>query len=226
VSALAVALRQAGIIAPQDRLNDVVSEVMAQSADQWHAAQRESWDNSSHRERLISVGISAVTDNPRNWDGAKDALYKAVRNDADLLWALFEPYRLVAVQKLLTESAAKLREQERRELDVRLKAARSGQTGIDNRGVDARPAASPQSGMDARTNVVQLSLLDTFKINGRAIGDCTPYEAKEWASARERDARFVRLLTTNLPSNEPIRKYIRPEEVQNIYNLAEKQQDA
>jgi len=211
-------------MSPQDRLQDIVQNVLAMSAEEWLAAKRTDWGEPLQETRLMEIAMQAVRDNPRDWDGAKDALYRAVRNDAGLLWALFEPYRLQAVHKKLTEAAAALRQQERETIDLRLKeAARSGHSRFDNHGEHARSAGSREAATNARAAVVQLTLLDTFKINGRPIGDCTPREANDWAASRERDARFVRLLTANLPESEPIRKYIRPEEVQHVYTMAEKE---
>lgn len=152
--------------------------------------------------------MQAVKSNPRNWDGAKDALYKSIKNDPELLWALFEPYRVVATQRLLTEAATLLRE------PVQLKE-------VGGRSLGDNPGPSvPPSGMDAVARVARLSLLDTFKINGRSIGDCTPEEAIRWAGARERDAAFVRMLTANLPAGRPIRDFRRPEDTQELYDRA------
>jgi hypothetical protein len=159
-------------------------------------------------ERLMDVAKDAVKSNPRNWDGAKDVLYKSIKNDPELLWAMLEPYRVVATQRLLTEAATLLRE------PVQLK-----EVGGRTRSVD-RSMIDPPSGMDAVARVARLSLLDTFKINGRSIGDCTPEEAIRWAGARERDAAFVRMLTANLPAGRPIREFRRPEDTQELYDRA------
>ena len=70
---------------------------------------------------------------------------------------------------------------------------------------------------------VRLSKLDTFVANGQKIGDLTASEATRWAGARERDARFVRLLTANLPPDRPIREFVSAEEADKIYAAAEAQ---
>ena len=85
----------------------------------------------------------------------------------------------------------------------------------------APSAADTRAAMGARSEVVRLSLLDTFKVNGQAIGDLTSAEAIKWAGSRERDARFVRLLTANLPLSEPIRKYRTGDDAAAIYAQAE-----
>jgi len=68
---------------------------------------------------------------------------------------------------------------------------------------------------------IRLSKLDTFLINGRKIGDCTPEEAEGWAGSRERDAKFVRMLIHGLPPDKPIRDSIKGEEADSIYEKSE-----
>jgi len=68
---------------------------------------------------------------------------------------------------------------------------------------------------------VKLSKLDTFLVNGSPIGDLTPEEALGWAESRERDARFVRLLTQGLPPGRPIRDSYRGAEVDQMYEMVE-----
>ena len=71
--------------------------------------------------------------------------------------------------------------------------------------------------------MVRMSKLDTFVVNGQKIGDLTAAEATRWAGARERDARFVRMLTANLPPDRPIRQFISADEADKIYAAAEAQ---
>lgn len=244
MTALALALQRAGIAPAHDRLGDVVGQVLAMTREQWRASAREEWDDHGARERLLEVAMQTVREWPRNWDGAKQALYAAVKDDPALLWAMFEPWRLVAAQRLLTEAAAKLREQEKMALDRNLvetrRSARTADrptssttpnqpTAANDRPRDAMGpkehddharVAHPHSGMDAVAKVARLSMLDTFRINGQAIGDCTAKEARGWAGSRERDARFVRMLTANLPDDEPIRKYRDATEADSLYERA------
>jgi hypothetical protein len=192
--------------------------------------------------RLRLAAIEALKTSPGSWDGAKDALYAAVRSDTALLWEMFAPYRSQAAHMVLAKAAAEMRESERAqraervvpgpsapghdECDSQMLDARRAETqnssgrGKRNSGNQAAAAPSARAGMDAVAAVTRLSLLDTFRINGRAIGDCTPEEAQRWATSRERDARFVRLLTANLPPGAPIRTYRRPEDTQAIYEQA------
>lgn len=74
--------------------------------------------------------------------------------------------------------------------------------------------------------MMELSKLDTFIINGQKIGDLTPEEANGWAASRERDARFVRLLTANLPPNRPIREFVTPGLANDLFERAQKEMAA
>lgn len=104
-----------------------------------------------------------------------------------------------------------------------------GQKSPDTHVGSARPAPSithladrQQAAMRARiSTAVRLSKLDTFIVNGQRIGDLTPAEAVRWASSRERDARFVRLLTANLPPDRPIREFIDAATADDLYQRAE-----
>jgi hypothetical protein len=192
-------------------------------------------------ERLREAALRALASSPRSWDGAKDALYNAVRSDAALLWELFAPYRSQAAQSLLSGIAAEMRESERarqhladpsapghKDDDDRVTIARRAEmqnssgwgpsTCGDQR--PSAPSARGRAGMEAVAAVTRLSLLDTFRVNGQPIGKVTSIEAMKWAGARERDARFVRLLTANLPPNRPIGEFRTPEDTQAIYELA------
>jgi hypothetical protein len=90
------------------------------------------------------------------------------------------------------------------------------------------PVAVPdrrEAARDARRETIvktalRLSKLDTFMVNGRPVGDCTPEEAEGWAASRERDAKFVRLLISGLPLSRPIRESITGEEADTTYELA------
>lgn len=78
----------------------------------------------------------------------------------------------------------------------------------------ARAAASAAT-------AIRLTRLDTFIINGQKIGDLTATEANAWAGSRERDARFVRLLTANLPPDRPIREFRSGDDADELYLRAE-----
>lgn len=209
-------------------------------------------------EKLRDCAVRSLMASNNNWDRAKDNLYKYIKNDADLLWTLFEPYRLIAVQKLLTEVVAEMRASEKAErghptLDnqktnaplsqtngKQLQAAKpsgSGHTQYEYQGSPARPApiiSSPRiqppirdhrEGMKAVISVARLSMLDLFKINKKPIGDLTSREATAWAGSQERQTRFVRLITQNLPPDLPIRKFITPEEADALYERAGEMSD-
>jgi hypothetical protein len=174
--------------------------------------------------RLHEVAMSAVRQSPRNWDGARDALIKAVRADASLIWELFAPYRNQALQAVLTAAATELRRQEmpRREPGQR----GAGHTLGGDHHAAARPTRISLDAISAVSRTAAASLLDTFQVNGMPLGDVTAREASKWAGARARDARFVRLMAENLPPNDPIRKWRTPEDATAAYALARETADA
>lgn len=152
------------------------------------------------RARLIGVAMAAHKASPRNWDGAKDTFLREIRGDAALLWELFAPYRQEAVQLVLAEAAKRLREQQP-------VLASAGE----------RQRATPAAGASAVAGTHLAALLDTFRINGKPLGDVTARRASAWATRRERDARFIRLLVQNLPPDDPIRKWRTADQAREMY---------
>lgn len=152
-------------------------------------------------KKLMQAATHALKSTP-NWDAAKDVIIKRVKADPELLLALLEPWLGVAIQKLLAQAAAEMRQ------PIKVVAPASEFRQPWAKPSSSSPPSNPsRATLAALSTVASYSLLDTFKINGKAIGDATPAEANRWAAKRECDAKFVRLLTQNLPPNEPIRKF-------------------
>ena len=238
MSALAEAFRAAGYQEPRVRLEHLAGEIVVMTPAQRAGYNGINWTAEQDRlqRRIMQVAREAIQANPKNWDGAKDAFYAKVRKDADLLWELLAPYRAQAAQFWLTQAASEIHAQNRMMAD--LPKSGGGQCADGNRASNApadetggqahggnqsacAPRPSAAAGAAAIANVTRLSLLDTFKVNGQPIGDVTPVEANRWASSRERDARFVRMLTQNLPPDQPIKKYRTPDDAQALYAQAE-----
>ena len=169
--------------------------------------------------KLIALAREALESSPGSWDGARRVFLDRIRNDADLLWELLEPYRNSAVQILLTQASADMRQDT--SAPMSRKAPKPGQPSTF-----PRPSAARTSnlGQLAVARVASLSILDTFIINGQPIGDVTSLEAIQWASARRRDAKFALMLASGLPQDDPIRKHRTAEEAERIY--AEVKRDA
>ncbi len=198
-------------------------------------------------KRFKTLCREAVRATPKDAVAVRNAIWELSKNDIDLLCQLYAPYRQQALELALKEAAAG----ERLTKILGVKGpdrSGGGQASLADRARDAaptphphgftygahtpasspfiapRPAYKPPSAasLAAITGVVQASLLDSFKVNGQSIGDVTAREAMAWAGSRERDARFVRMLTENLPQDQPIRKFRTPEEAASIYSKAEK----
>ncbi len=158
-------------------------------------------------DRLRVIARVCLTDN-KTWDGAKDAFFKAVRGDAGLLWVLFAGQRLHVVQALLTEVSAAMR----------VPAGAAPKVAPDSKAVIKDDTAYRNAALASRSNMAKKSLLDTFRVGGRAIGDVTPEVARKWAAAKRVDAAFVDALTANLPPTEPIRKHRSADDTQKIFD--------
>lgn len=221
MTTLGDALRSAGLMPAADRLRAAILAALRNPAA---ALSAEPERNPVAEQRLHEVAMAAVKANPRNWDGARDALIRSVRNDAALLWELFAPYRNQALQAALTAAATELRKTETPRFTPRREDG-AGHFPHGNQNGAARPSSARRgvspAAVSAVTQTAAASLLDTFTVNGQPIGDLTPREANAWAGARERDARFVRLLTANLPDSLPIRRYRTGAEAAELYALAE-----
>lgn len=203
------------------------------------------------KKRLREIGIEAWESSGGQWDGARDVLFKGIRGDAALLWELFTEYRSKAADDLMTDIAAEMRNKMKPLRAIGAVSSASGHTDRVNQHNPARRAAdsssggagqwtaadqsaaarpiwdkswqNPQKAMAAVAAVARLSLLDTFKINGRSVGDLTAAEAIGWASSRKRDVQFVHLLTAGLPLDKPIRKYRTGDEAAALYDTASRE---
>lgn len=215
------AFAAAGFEAPAIRLRRIVLAAIRTPADKPSSGPE---TDPVAAARLHEAAMNAVKQSPRNWDGARDALLKAVRADAALMWELFAPYRNQALQAALTAAAAELRRQEMPRREPGLRGA--GHRADDHHTTGARPSPISAAAISAVSGAAAASLLDTFTVNGRPIGDLTAREASQWAGARERDARFVRLLTDNLPAGDVIRKWRTGEDAARMYAIAEDMSDA
>jgi hypothetical protein len=171
----------------------------------------------SAAERLDAAALRALAKSPRDAAAARAALWAEIRADAAALGEMFSPYREEALNKALFRAlhpnAARAPRAEEPKPKLAVVPAPAPQ---------AAPKPPPAARAAAVLNkVARLSLLDTFKIDGRSVGDVTPAEAGRWASKRERDVRFVRALIANLPPDQPIRRHRTAEDAAALYAQAE-----
>jgi len=186
-------------------------------------------------ERLREMAIRVLAVHASSRAAALEAMYAAVRYDTALLDELFAPYRDLALKRLLGGVEHDMRLHER----VEQEKARGG--GLDggephkkaspyarpgggqilneSRGHIA-PAAPPpdrRKAQEAVANVMRLTMLDTFKIDGIAIGDMQAGAARAWARREGRHVRWVGLITANVPAADPIRKWITPDDADALW---------
>lgn len=167
------------------------------------------------QHRLREMLRAALRDHPRDHVAAHRAFLAAL---------VAEP--AVELEMLRAERARIARDALRQEAEAMRREAQPSRPGAgrfrcDDRNASARPL-NPAAGIAAVNAVARRTLLDTFIVNGRPIGDVTAAEASAWAARRDRDARFVRALTANLPPNDPIRRWRTPEEAEAMHVAAMK----
>lgn len=147
----------------------------------------------------------------------------------EMCWALIEEWQPAALGKAIGWVLDRAAEQIREEVEI--KAAKvSGRKKPKLELVQPEPEAAKSAHArreEKRAAVlvkaaVKLSKLDTFLVNGQPIGDVTPEDALDWAASRERDVRFVTMLTGSLPPGRPIRDSWHGDEADKIYELAER----
>jgi hypothetical protein len=172
----------------------------------------------SAHERLRDIAIAALARHPRTLEGARTAILAQVTTDAGLLWELFERWQRPALDLLIQSVAAELREQRASAEKSGLGAKTSTKTNVASppRAGTAGPTSADREA--ARADVVRvLSKLDTFLINRCPIGDCTPEQALAWADSQSTQARYARMLASNLPPGRPIRQSITPAEANALW---------
>lgn len=99
-----------------------------------------------------------------------------------------------------------------------------GQCSAENHRIRAQPSPPSTAGMAAASAIVHLSILQTIKIEGRAIGDWGAGEARSWARRTGINVRFVEMLTHSLPDTDKISKWIKPHEAEVIWKRAQEEQ--
>lgn len=207
-TALAAALADAGYVPPKDRLAAIADQIFAEPF--------------------------------RTRDAMHQAVIRKIVGDADLLWALLERYANAAIEVLLTEAMMRAR--------AKREAAKSSATSSSSGATSGMNITEPPSQMAggsrgkaaaaagftsdeklasqvAVNEVVArvITKLDTFKINGRPIGDCTPEEILAWCASQKRNVRFAWLIANSgVPHGHRVREYLtNPEEIEAFYVRAQ-----
>lgn len=182
---MAEAMRKAGHKTPEDRLKDAMKEAIADCDGDFEEA-----------VRLLVIDL-------RN----KPVMLLALFPDKAVETRAREMLRIEA-RELADRATVSEHTRARPGAAAGRQAAESGWTpqDIQTSGADdvhkASHAVPRRSGVEkmgsATASVGQRLWLKTFLVNGRPIGECTVAEAIGWAASRERDAQFVRLITSGL----------------------------
>ncbi len=180
----------------------------------------------SAQQRLDAIADAAWAEHPRTMDFAREYVLREVETDAGLLWTMFKNWHRPAATFLLEASAARIRE---RRAAKYISGASSAEHTITTQPQRAggRNAIGPSAAdkAAAREHVAGvISKLDTYKVNGRPVGDVTPEEALSFRDAKARENRFIDLLTAGLPPHLPIRHFVRPEEAEAMWRRAQEEE--
>lgn len=184
-------------------------------------------------DRLMDAAKEALKAHPVNYDDAYAVFRTAVCRDAELTWALFDRFEEAAIRPILARASHEIHQARRAAMegdagpaDLRqpdgprpassTRSASAGSGGGRLPAVDHDAAAPSAESIAARgaaiTAAAARSLLDTFMVNGRPIGDVSAGEAKSWARNRKVEWRFVELITAGVMDNQPLRRWVTPEE--------------
>lgn len=167
------------------------------------------------QDRIATEARDAIMAHPKDYDAAYAMFRAAVYADRDLVVAAFARFEEAALRPLLATAA----QEYHREHRPRVVREGGGQDTTGRR-VDDATTNSAQAGRDAVAALAKRSLLDTFLVNGRPLGDVSATEARAWGGARRREARFVEILTHGIHDDRPLRVYIKADEADAAFKRA------
>ena len=195
-------------------------------------------------ERLREIAIEVLAAHGTSRIAAANALYARVRHDADLLDGLFEPYRELALRRLLGGVESDMRREEMTRQEKARGGGRiasddhagsapnerpgGGRSPFDDRTLNAPVATPPnrRAAQDSVGTVLRLTMLDTFRIDGMPIGDVQAGVARAWARREGRHVRWVTMLTSNVPAADPIRRWITADDADEMWSRSVEGDDA
>jgi hypothetical protein len=166
-------------------------------------------------ERLDDAAQAAVAASKGNFNRAVDALTKAVRADAGVVWELWGRHpalsRWDAVKAEIRAFAVVNA--------VREEGATSALPTGHGRNAPSNPPRASAAALCAVSQAARASILDR-QINGQKLRDLSVDEARRWGNSRARDARFVELLTANLPPVGRIGDYRSDDDAEKIWVMS------
>lgn len=169
MTALAAALRQAGLTGSQERLDRMAAAVLHTSNG--------------------------------NFEKAIDALWAAIRDDADALAAALHPHRHAALGAILRRAGGM----------VTPVGGGAGSSTAPNTG--SPPPAGASTSIGAATAAISRSVLDTIQTDlGKPVGDCTRSELAAAAKRSRRFAWFFDAIAAPMPPVGVARDFWKPDD--------------
>lgn len=169
--------------------------------------------------RLETVARKAFSVSKGNWDDAYKRIVGAIIDDAELLWVLFKPHSANLVRSYMSMVQGKMH-RERKQAQPKVVVVKH------TRRPPGTVPSSSREGQEAVITVARMSMLDNFMINGQPIGKITSREALAWTGSQTRNIRFVRMLTANIPLDQPISQFRTADEANTMYMQASEMADA
>ena len=164
-------------------------------------------------ERLRLIARSCIVKAKGDTGKALEALQAILdkEKDAALERALTESYRVMAMRALLAVHYNELRAEGR----IRVVETRIPTTDYER----PKPTSWARKFVQEHDEK-RRSLLDTFHINGVALGDCTREQLETRIERNEREARFLTAVVNGLPPGGRVRDYVKPEEADQYWEQA------
>jgi hypothetical protein len=197
-----------------------------------YAGSTEEWPS----EDLIQTAIRAMARHADDTEACQHAIFRACRNDPELLRQLILPWWRQATSSIISEVRRELRHRERTatlETPVERRAAKvvnlvhERELAEEKRERDealaeqARLNKQHQREFEERIAAWRQTKASSFEIEGRPFFLVSTAEARRWQIRWHHRGRFLDLLLSGVPEDDrPIMHYRRPEEIDALWDQA------
>lgn len=188
---------------------------------------------STTSEQLRDIAVGALGVHGGNMTAAREAVFARVVGHADLLYELFKPYRDQALTRLINITRDRLAEESHRQQRPRQppKGADKPAPRQEFGKLIETPRPTLAAAMLARTaagreaqaavgEVLRRSRLEMFRIDGRPLADLSVGAARGWALGRGREARWILLMTANMPPDFIVGRHVTADEADMFWRRA------
>lgn len=186
---------------------------------------REEWPS----DELLQIAVNCMVRHANDTEATQHAIFRACRNDVELLRQLILPWWRQATASIISEARRTI---ERRERAGTLETAKERKAAkvisIERERESAREAKEREAELVARAKAdrkyqewreaFMRTQARDFQINGKYFWEVSTREAHEWQRHQGQRARFVELLLAGVPEDDrPVAHYCRPDEVDALW---------